>query len=139
MKKNLIVQEAIKRTRTAFSSTVKVNRGWDGKPIKTFPVINMLELPEIAKEANPRRPGVLEKTFMLSVEHFFKHDGKDPMVKADDVLDKLTTAMETDERFNDIVISYYLSENYVVYYNDNVMSVVAVYIYKYIEDAKNLS
>jgi hypothetical protein len=97
--------------------------------IENYPSVFLFEMLE---ESVLEKPGRYVKTLPIQIEYLSKVSDKKliPSVGRD-LLKVIAAAIETDDRFSNLVLSYYMTANQVFELRDGIVDVVVVYDFRY--------
>jgi hypothetical protein len=144
-----IVQELRTRLALEFPDS-QIERGFQQEEVNSYNIFYILELPEVSVplrgEPNERfvkgleRRGWTLRTLPLSISYWIQADPKEIYVAANEMLDKISDAVEVDELFcneeGNLVVKYWLDAVTFVVYDKGVLDVELVYMFQYTREAK---
>lgn len=127
-----IIAELINRLNASFAST-PIMRGFGNlQGLPNCPVFVLLEEPE--KLAKVKR-GVYQKELPITIILYLQVSDAAIMYETANVeLASIVTAVETDERFNDLTVKYSAAENSIDPFAGNIVGVAITYKFEYIEN-----
>lgn len=133
--RELIIKEVIDRLKNVFPNA-QIERGYLGAEIKRFPTILIFEDTEII---TMEKRGLYRKQFPVIIEFLTKAIRKtDCYEKGNEILQELITAMDQDERFSGLVISYGVHEASLVLVSEDIVGISVTYRFNYVEEFKGV-
>lgn len=136
-RREMIVQSVLEQIKAAFPE-YKVERGFVGAEVSTFPSLYVFEGEESVEWYRTKRPGIYIKTLPIVVEYMKKTvRANEAYALGNRMLGEIAAAVEQDEYFvvadcdNKLVIEYKQISNMLVQLGDNVIDALVEYAFVY--------
>lgn len=99
--------------------------------LKNFPTVFLFEDRE---DTAYQKPGMYYKTLPIQIEFFQRlANVNDTYSEGKKILEAICTAIETDDRFNEICVQYSMIANQIIELRDGVVDVIVVYEFVYVD------
>ena len=133
-KRERIMEEMHRRIALAFPTSL-IERGFQEEAVTTFNHFYMLDMPEALSWPDPNRRGMYEVVLPVSVSYWVQADPKEIYKIGNELLEKIRLAVELDENFSGMVLSYHMDEGALIWYDEGVLDVELMFSFEYTKDA----
>ena len=133
-KRERIMQELHRRLAVEFPDSM-IERGFQEEAVTTFNHFYMLDMPEALTFSSTSRRGMYEAVLPVSVSYWVQADPKEIYKIGNELLERIRLAIELDENFSGMVLSYHLDEGALIWYDEGVLDVEMVFSFEYTKDA----
>lgn len=133
-KREKIMVELHRRLSLAFPAS-KIDRGFREEAVTTYDHFYMMDMPEALTWGAPARRGMYEVVLPVSISYWIQADPKEIYKIGNELLEQIRLAIELDENFSNMVLSYHLDEGALIWYDEGVLDVELMFGFEYTTEA----
>ena len=126
-----IIAEFITRIK-GIDTKAKVNRGFAGVEIQQFPSQYIFEGQEKWIKGKDKHKNMYTVSLPIDHEFFLRTAKGEEYDAANKKLEEIRNAIETDERFSDLCVSFGIEEVELILFRDAIIDVSVRWIFKYV-------